>query len=70
MSSLVEQVVKREEKWTSSEQKVVIMWSKGMSGMSTALLASRLVSSACRCSLHCRAQCLVRQIVPQLEKLN
>jgi len=55
MSSLVEQVVKREEKWTSSEQKVVIMWSKGMSGMSTALLASRLVSSTCRCSLHCSA---------------
>ena len=70
MSSLVEQVVKREEKWTSSEQKVVIMWSEGMSGMSTALLASRLVSFAYRCSLHSRAQCLVRQIVPQLEKLN
>ena len=67
MSSLVEQVVKREEKWTSSEQKVVIMWSKGMSGMSTALFASRLVSSACRCSSHFRAQCLVSQIVPQPE---
>ena len=67
MTSRVEQVVKKEEKWTSSEQKVVIMWSKGMSGMSKALLASRLVPSACRCSMHCRAHCLVSQIVPQPE---